>query len=124
MFFRDALPTPRRPLAKVSFYLLHLLRSLPNGVGTGCRQQLRCLFGLPSTEALLASTGDVFPLLSSLSVEDEALVSLAAQPRAHEPAPVKQQVTAGKRVWLQCVISVLNLLHFAPQSLEALIGDK
>ena len=90
MFFRDALPTLRGPLAKVSFYLLHLLRSLPNGVGTGCRQQLRCFFGLATTEAELASTGDVFPLPSSLSVEDEALVSLAAQPGALERVPVKQ----------------------------------
>ena len=84
----------------------------------GYRQQLRCFFGLATTEAVSASTGDVFPLSSSLSVEDEALVRLAAQPRALEPAPVKQQVTAGKRVWLLRVILALNLLHFALQNLD------
>ena len=97
---------------------LHLLRALPNGVGTGCRQQLRWFFGLAATEAELASTGDVFPLPLSLSAEDEALVSLAAQPGALEQVPVKQQVTAGKRVWLLRVILALNLLHFAFQNLD------
>ncbi len=94
----DARPTLRGPWAKVRCYLLHLRRSLPNDIGMGYRQQLRCFFGLATTEAVSASTGDVFPLPSSLSVEDEALVSLAAQPRALEPAPVKQQVTGVPRI--------------------------
>ena len=86
----DARPTLRGPWAKVRCYLLHLRRSLPNDIGMGYRQQLICFVGLATTEAKLASTRDVFPLPLSLSVEDEAFVSLAAQPGALERVPVKQ----------------------------------
>ena len=64
---------------------------------------------------LTGARGDVFPLPTTLSAEDEVLVT-AAEKGDKEALEAQASREAGHRVWLRCVILVLNALAFSPQS--------
>ena len=64
---------------------------------------------------LTGARGDVFPLPTTLSAEDEVLVT-AAEKGDKEALEAQASREAGHRVWLHCIILVLNALAFSPQS--------
>ena len=66
---------------------------------------------------LTGARGDVFPLPTTLSAEDEVLVT-AAEKGDKTALEANASREAGHRVWLHCIILVLNALAFSPQSFD------
>ena len=66
---------------------------------------------------LAGARGDVFPLPTTLSAEDEVLVT-AAEKGDKTALEANASREAGHRVWLHCIILVLNALAFSPQSFD------
>ena len=98
-----------------SFYSCALLRRSPTPIGTAVRQQLRWIYDSIAAAPVAGARGDVFPLPTALSAEDEVLVT-AAEKGDNKALKSKASREAGHRVWLHCIILVLNALPFSPQS--------
>ena len=60
--------------------------------------------------------GDVFLLRATLPAEDEVLVTAAGKNGDGEALRRKASCEAGHRVWLHCIILVLEALALSPQS--------
>ena len=79
------------------------------------RQQLRWIYDSIAAAPVAGARGDVFPLPTALSAEDEVLVT-AAEKGDNKALKSKASREAGHRVWLHCITLVLNALPFSPQS--------
>ena len=105
------------PLYMVGFYLCAILRRSPTPIGTAARQQMTLIQNSIAAVPLTGARGDVFPLLTTLSAEDEVLVT-AAEKGDKTALEANASREAGHRVWLHCIILVLNALAFSPQSFD------
>ena len=79
------------------------------------RQQLRWIYDSIAAAPVAGARGDVFPLPTALSAEDEVLVT-AAEKGDNKALKSKASREAGHRFWLHCIILVRNALAFSPQS--------